>query len=98
VSANIRCAVCGAQTPDVRNWETHSGTRYGMACRGKCACLLWEAHFTRVTDSNEFEHALVLWKWQRRRAEASGVAFVVPPPSSEVEKLCSQQQALWGAA
>lgn len=92
----MRCAVCGKTTPDVREHRTHGGTRYGVACRGECSGLLWEAHIASVTGATEFEQSLVLWRWQRRRAEASGLAFAVPPPSSDVERVSASQQAMAG--
>lgn len=97
MGANMRCAVCNGSDPHlVREHQAQGGARYGMACRGECAGLLWEAHFASVTDSTEFEHSLVLWRWQRRRAEVAGVAFLVPPPSSEVERTCEMQQVMAG--
>ena len=80
-----RCAVCGVAGPDVRDWETHGGTRYGMACRGECAGLLWESHFVKAAKLGEHEHACILWQWQRRRAEVTGVAFLLPYPKTKAE-------------
>lgn len=80
----MRCAVCGSESPDVREHETAGGTRYGMACRGECAGLLWEAHFNRATGATEHEHAL--WKWRRRRSDVEGRVFLERPPESPAER------------
>jgi hypothetical protein len=98
----MRCAVCGATVGDVREWTTQGGARYGMACRGECAGLLWEAHFQGQTpdsdrDYAEFEAALMAWKWRRRRAEVEGVRFDVAAPESAVERISNLQQMMGGA-
>ena len=93
----MRCAVCGGTDPHlVRDWETRGGTRYGMACRGECAGLLWEAHFLRATGCTDDEMDLLLWRWRRRRAEVQGQDFPEPSPMSRVERECAAQQAYWG--
>jgi hypothetical protein len=97
----MRCAVCGRL--DAREWHTVSGTRYGMAHRGVCAGLLWEAFFQGlIPDADpayaEFEAALMAWKWRRQRAEVEGVAFTTPPPESQVERISNLQQMMGGAA
>lgn len=79
-----RCAVCG-RTEGVIEWETLNGTRYGMACRGECSGLLWEAHFVKMTKGGEYETACILWQWQRRRAAVEGRPFVIPYPKSPAE-------------
>lgn len=92
----MRCAVCGgSDASKVHDWETHGGTRYGMACRGECAGLLWEAHFLRATKVDAGELDLLLWKWRRRRSEVEGRTFSEPPPMSEAERLGATQQAYW---
>ena len=83
--SSFRCAVCGRSGPEVREWLTVDGTRYGMACRGECAGLLWEAHFVKATGAGEYELAVILWQWQRRRAEVEGIAFVLPYPKTQAE-------------
>lgn len=61
------------------------GTRYGMACRGECSGLLWESHFVKMTGGGEYELAVILWQWQRRRAEVAGAAFLLPHPKTQAE-------------
>ena len=93
----MRCAICGGSDPaKVRDWETAGGTRYGMACRGEHAGLLWEAHFIKATGGTADALELLLWRWRRARAEAEGRAFVEPPPMSEAERKSAAQQAYWG--
>lgn len=94
----MRCAVCGRSTPEVLRWATRGGTDYGMACRGECAGLLWEAHFIRATSGSEEDQALILWRWRRRRAEVEGRRFDEPAPMTAAEQLAAAQQAYWGAA
>lgn len=95
----MRCAVCGRTAPDVYRWSTVGGTDYGMACRGECAGLLWEAHFIRVTDGTEEEHSLIVWKWRRRRAEVGGRRFAEPMPESESDAAFRRllEERGWGA-
>lgn len=81
-----RCAVCGRASADVMEQETAGGTRYGMACPGICQGLLWESHFVRATGGDEYEHALILWHWRRRRAEVQGRTFAEAPPKSAAER------------
>lgn len=57
-----------------------------MACAGECAGLLWEAHLIRATGASEHEHALILWRWKRRRAEVELRPFTDPLPESPVER------------
>lgn len=93
----MRCAICGATDPGkVRNWETNGGTRYGMACRGEHAGLLWEAHFLRATGAEAGELDLLLWRWRRARVESEGRRFDEAPPMSEVERQAAATQAYWG--
>lgn len=92
----MRCAVCGStDAAKVREWETRGGTRYGMACRGEHAGLLWEAHFIRATAGTQDELELVLWRWRRARSESEGRAFREPPPMSAEERAAAAHQAYW---
>lgn len=81
-----RCAVCGSEGLEVREHVTAGGERYGMPCPGECSGLLFEAHFIRATGGDEHEHALVLWRWRRRRAEVEGRTFLERPPESAAER------------
>ena len=80
----LRCAVCGREAAH-RN-ETASGEFFGNACKGTCLDLLWKAWFIKRTGGTEFEHALILWEWKRRRAEVEGRPFSEAPPKSAAEK------------
>lgn len=86
----MRCAVCGFAGPGIESWSTVGGPSYGMACRGECAALLWEAHFVRVAHPGDaYEAACMVWKWRRRRSEVEGVRFAAPPPVSPGERAVS---------
>lgn len=93
-----RCAVCGTESAEVREERSHSGTRYGMACPGTCQGLLWESHFVRAEGGGEYEHALCLWRWRRRRAEVQGRPFREAPPKSPAERELERliESAGWG--
>lgn len=78
----MRCAVCGRDSAGVTHHVTAAGHRYGSACPGECAGLLWEAHFDRATNAAADQHALTLWRWRRRRADVEGRVFLEPPPLS----------------
>ena len=82
--SKLRCAVCGRESA-IRQ-ETVSGDFFGNACEGACLGLLWEAWFIKRTAGSEFDHALILWQWKRRRAEVEGRPFAEAPPKSIAEK------------
>lgn len=79
----MRCAVCAVE--GARPLVTVGGEALGHAHDGECVALLWEAHFLRVTEAPEHEHAEVVWKWQRKRAQVEGRRFTEPPPTSPAE-------------
>ncbi len=79
----MRCAVCGLD--GAKKLTTVGGEHLGHAHDGECLGLLWESHFLRVTGGLEHEHAEVLWKWQRRRAQVEGRPFTEPCPTSPAE-------------
>ncbi len=93
-----RCAVCGATHGDIREWETAGGTRYGMACRGECAGLLWESHFVKATKGTDYDYACILWQWQRRRAQVEGRVFVLPYPKTTAEVVLERWAASFSEA
>ena len=80
-----RCAVCSRSHADVHEHRTIGGTRYGMACRGECHGLLWESYFVSATGGGEYDLAVIVWQWQRRRAEVEGRPFVLPHPKTQAE-------------
>lgn len=65
--------------------RTHGGERVGHFCRGECQGLGWEAFFVTKMKGDEYEHALILWRWRRRRAEVDGRTFLEPAPKSPAE-------------
>lgn len=76
----MRCAVCS--TDGAKEMSTHGDERVGFFCVGECQGLGWEAFFVTKTNGDEFEHALILWRWRRRRAEVDGRTFLEPAPKS----------------
>lgn len=79
----MRCAVCS--TEGARELRTAGGESLGHAHDGECLALLWESHFLRVNDGAEWEHAEVLWRWQRKAAQVAGRLFAEPRPTSPAE-------------
>lgn len=76
----MRCAVCSLE--GAKQLKTVAGEHLGYAHDGECVALLWESHFVRVTGGSEWEHAEVLWRWQRQAAAVAGLPFTTPPPLS----------------
>lgn len=82
---SARCAVCGA-VDGAREFSLADGSRLGVFCPGECFGLGWEAHFIHAIGGTEHQHADIVWRWRRRRAEAQGEPFVAPCPKSPIEK------------
>lgn len=80
----MRCIVCGLEGG--KRLVTAGGEDLGCAHDGECLGLLWESHFLRATGGLEHEHAEVLWRWQRRRAQVAGLPFIDPCPTSPAEE------------
>lgn len=81
----MKCAVCASDSG--APVALASGVYLGSACPGECTGLLWESHFVAATEPGDADAAaLVLWRWQRRRAEVAGLAFTMPAPKSRAER------------
>lgn len=80
---NTRCAVCGLE--GAVDHQSEGGDHMGRAHVGECAVLVWEAYLLSKVAASEHEHAEVLWKWRKHRAEVAGETFAEPPPRSPVE-------------
>jgi hypothetical protein len=80
---SAQCSVCGLD--GAKQLTTAGGKDLGYAHEGECLDLLCESYFLRVNNGLEHEHAEVLWRWQRRRAQVEGVPFSEPCPTSPTE-------------
>lgn len=83
----MKCVVCGSSK--AIEMRTHSDEVVGVACRGECAGLMWEAFFLG-RHGTATERAEVAWRWRRLRAELDERLFSEPCPKTPGELACDR--------